>query len=199
MIYFMCHCWQYLGWSLALGSGILSLGTSAGAREGVLHPQLSLAHVLAGEVAAAGILVATVRVWVHLSWATRIPRGPWETQREWQKEIDEKMQRERGEREGERNTRLTHKWFHNRRDLYLDSIANNKRHSKGRIVLPPYDSVWQQHSAFHKVISCYRWHSKYLVSVWKRQSCKTKRAICIKRQETVVEELKYKFSGTALR
>lgn len=134
----------------------------------------------------------------ELSYANS-PRTLRDTERVTERDRWKNAERERGEREGERNTRLTHKWFHNRRDLYLDSIANNKRHSKGRIVLPPYDSVWQQHSAFHKVISSYRWHSKYLVSVWKRQSCKTKRAFCIKRQETVVEELKYKFSGTALR
>lgn len=46
----------YLGCGLALGSGV----PPHGAREGVLHPQLSLAHVLAAEVAAARVLVAAV-------------------------------------------------------------------------------------------------------------------------------------------
>lgn len=66
----MCSCWQYLGRSLALGPGIPHKGTSASAGEGVLHPQLSLAQILAAVVAAAGILVAAVRVRVHLSGAT---------------------------------------------------------------------------------------------------------------------------------
>lgn len=58
---------QYLGRSLALSPGISPQGANASPGEGVLHPQLSLAQVLAAEVAAAGILVATVRVRVHLS------------------------------------------------------------------------------------------------------------------------------------
>lgn len=48
--------WQYLGCSLALGSGVPHHST----REGVLHPQLSFAHVLAAEVATVGVLVAAV-------------------------------------------------------------------------------------------------------------------------------------------
>lgn len=47
---------QYLGCSLALGSGVPNHST----REGVLHPQLSFAHVLAAEVATVGVLVAAV-------------------------------------------------------------------------------------------------------------------------------------------
>lgn len=86
----MCRCWQYLGWSLAFGPRIPHQGASASAREGVLHPQLCLAQVLAAEVAAAGILVATVWVGVHLSWATRIPRWPWERMTEKDKSETEK-------------------------------------------------------------------------------------------------------------
>lgn len=48
--------WQYLGRSLALGSGVPHHST----REGVLHPQLSFGHVLAAEAATVGVMVAAV-------------------------------------------------------------------------------------------------------------------------------------------
>lgn len=50
----------YLGCSLALSSCIPHQAISTSTREGVLNPQLSLAHVLAADVATAGILVAAV-------------------------------------------------------------------------------------------------------------------------------------------
>lgn len=68
---------RYLGCSLALGSGVPHHST----REGVLHPQLSFAHVRAAEVATVGVLVAAVWVGVHLSWAVWISSRPWEKTR----------------------------------------------------------------------------------------------------------------------
>lgn len=68
-----CSCCHYLGWSLALSPGISHQGVCAGPRVGVLYPQISFAQVLAVDVAAAGILVAAVRVRVHLCGAAWIP------------------------------------------------------------------------------------------------------------------------------
>ena len=127
-----CSCCQYLVGSLAFSPGIPQQGASA--REGVLHPQLSLAQVLATEIAAVGILVATVRVRVNLSGATWIHCGPWE--RVTEREAERGGQRVRGLWDGH------HKWFHNRCDIYLDDITTDKWHCRRINVLPPCVSMY---------------------------------------------------------
>lgn len=138
-IWCTCSYCQYLDWSLALGPGIPHQAAGASTREGVLHPKLSLAQVLAVEVATAGILVATVRVRIHLGRATWIPRWPWER-------VTEKHRRKKCRGGGQRRVRGTadrhHKRFHNRHDLYLDGLTNDKWHSRGMTILSPYVSKY---------------------------------------------------------
>lgn len=119
--------WLYLCWRLAFS--LPRQCTRASTREGVLHPQLSLALALAAEIATTGILIAAIGVRVHLSRAARIPCGSCEREKEWQSGQKWNARKPEEERNGGRGDAHPKK-FHNWRDLYLNNLSNDRHHCR---------------------------------------------------------------------